>query len=703
MESVGIAQNVFGSRLPGVLLGALGGGLLYLLARVLFRRRSVALIAAVLIAAEGMLFANSRIAMNDVYVTTFLLAAVLLFAPLYVAASRRPWTAIGLLLGAGVALGLALAAKWVAVYAIGGLVLLVLLRSWLGRIIALVGMVALTAVLGAMAIRASPVEDPNLNWTFLVLMLSLTGLLAAATVRHPLPIGKGEVTLLILGPLVIGVSMLVVGLAEPESLEGGMLAPDRLRLGGVLAIILGVLFLFGASLATRMGRGPFSTAAPPPDVGTSGWLRPGRLLGLPWLFTLACLALVPLGVYAISYAPWVDLGNQWLTGLPEGRSGQTLFDLTRSMYEYHDDLRAEHAASSPWWAWPFDLKPVWFYQGRFAGSVTGLIYDTGNLVIFWMGIPAMAFAAWMGWRRRSPALALVVLMWAALWMPWARIDRATFQYHVYASLPFLVLALSYFLAELWSGPSPRAWFLARASAAVAILAVPLLWLFRQPLCIIAGTSSAHPDGVACGEITRAAQLSEAAIVSLLVSAVGASLAAWLGWRASLLRRGAYPGGSRDQNSVLLALVAIAMGTLVVVVAVNLLLGTTAIFTLDVTPEVLALIGLVVLATPAWMALHARDSRRFVVGVLAIAVLWLLVWYPNISGLPLPSEIAHVYQGLLPTWNWDFQFAVNLDPATNAGTVDISTFVVALVATLFVVAVALVAWLWGQGASDAVER
>jgi hypothetical protein len=155
--------------------------------------------------------------------------------------------------------------------------------------------------------------------------------------------------------------------------------------------------------------------------------------------------------------------------------------------------------------------------------------------------------------------------------------------------------------------------------------------------------------------------------------------------------------------VLLALVAIAMGTLVVVVAVNLLLGTTAIFTLDVTPEVLALIGLVVLATPAWMALHARDSRRFVVGVLAIAVLWLLVWYPNISGLPLPSEIAHVYQGLLPTWNWDFQFAVNLDPATNAGTVDISTFVVALVATLFVVAVALVAWLWGQGASDAVER
>ena len=39
----------------------------------------------------------------------------------------------------GVLLGLALASKWVAAYAIGGFVLLVLLRSALGRVIALAG------------------------------------------------------------------------------------------------------------------------------------------------------------------------------------------------------------------------------------------------------------------------------------------------------------------------------------------------------------------------------------------------------------------------------------------------------------------------------------------------------------------------------------------------------------------------------------
>ena len=33
----------------------------------------------------------------------------------------------------------------------------------------------------------------------------------------------------------------------------------------------------------------------------------------------------------------------------------------------------------------------------------------------------------------------------------ARIDRAAFQYHYYTALPFVVLALAYFIAEIWHG------------------------------------------------------------------------------------------------------------------------------------------------------------------------------------------------------------------------------------------------------------
>ena len=150
-------------------------------------------------------------------------------------------------------------------------------------------------------------------------------------------------------------------------------------------------------------------------------------------------------------------GHQLWPGFPAGHTGQTLVDLTEQMYRYHNTLTAAHPASSPWWAWPFDLKPVWFYQDSFAGGTSAAIYDAGNLVAWWMAVPALAFVAWQAYRRRSLALALIAIGFACQWLAWARIDRAAFQYHYYTSLPFITLALGYFTAEIWNGPSRRTW------------------------------------------------------------------------------------------------------------------------------------------------------------------------------------------------------------------------------------------------------
>ncbi|MFN8619596.1 MAG: phospholipid carrier-dependent glycosyltransferase [Chloroflexota bacterium] len=147
--------------------------MLYLLSRSRFRRRAVASIVAILALAEGMLFANARIAMNDVYVTFFVLAALTVFAGLWLGRWRRALQVIVGPIIVGLLLGLALASKWVAAYAIGGIVLLILLRSALGRLIALVAMVGLTAVLGGVAIRTSA-EAQSRNWLFPIIMIGLT-------------------------------------------------------------------------------------------------------------------------------------------------------------------------------------------------------------------------------------------------------------------------------------------------------------------------------------------------------------------------------------------------------------------------------------------------------------------------------------------------------------------------------------------------
>ena len=39
----------------------------------------------------------------------------------------------------------------------------------------------------------------------------------------------------------------------------------------------------------------------------------------------------------------------------------------------------------------------------------------------------------------------------------------------------------------------------------------------------------------------------------------------------------------------------------------------------------------------------------------------MIWYPNISALPLPSTVVNAFQGLLPTYLYAFQFPVNTAP------------------------------------------
>ena len=406
VATVDAGNNQFAYRFPGVLLGSLMAVLIYLLARFLFKRRTIAVIAALLVLADGMMFANARIAMNDTYVAFFIVAAFTLFVPVWLGRWRNPVGIAAALLGVGIFLGLALASKWVGAYAIGGIALLILFRSALGRWIALVAMIGMTAVLGYLAITPNPdVDNPQLNYIFLFLMLALTALLAVAITLRPMRLSRDELRLAIVAPILAGVGAIAIGgyrLANPP--EGVIVSATPVLLG-VALVALGVGVAAAAWFGARHGYGPWATgphvdserepASPPPD---RGWLRPGSgLLGLPWLLAFAAITVVPLIVYTLSYIPWIDLGNQWIAGVPAGNTGQTFIDLQKSMYEYHNYLRATHPASSPWWAWPLDLKPVWFEQNDYAGSTTAVIYDTGNLVLFWLAIPAArGSASWHG-------------------------------------------------------------------------------------------------------------------------------------------------------------------------------------------------------------------------------------------------------------------------------------------------------------------
>jgi len=102
-----------------------------------------------------------------------------------------------------------------------------------------------------------------------------------------------------------------------------------------------------------------------------------------------------------------------------------------------------------------------------------------------MAIVAMGFICWQAFKRRSLGLTLITVAFFWQWISWTRIDRASFQYHFYTALPFFLLALAYFIAELWHGPSRRTWLLARVAAAIALMFPTLLWLLKEPVCGLA--------------------------------------------------------------------------------------------------------------------------------------------------------------------------------------------------------------------------
>jgi hypothetical protein len=681
---VDTGSHAFAWRLPGVIAGALMAALLYLLARLLFRRRSVGLIVAAFALTDGMFFANSRIGMNDTYAAFFIVAAYVVYAALALGRWRgRSALLVGLPL-LGVLLGLALASKWVGAYAIGGVALLTLLRSGLGRIMALGAMAIMTGLLGYYSISAAPdVANPQLNVTFLLMMVLLTFLLAAGIALRPIRWTVDELRFAVWAPLLLGIAAAGAGVLLGSRLSGTPLPAHVLVAAGFLLVLAAAAAYAIPILLARFGAGPLAPSPQPDEaralVGPAGrppeqsWLVPGASLGLPWLWALGCMTVVPLVVYVISYIPWVALGNQFWTGFPPGNHGQTLWELTVAMFNYHNDLRVPHPASSPWWAWPFDLKPVWWYQGSLADGTAASIYDAGNLVLFWLSVPAVPWVAWQAWRRRSLALTIVVLAAASQWLPWVWVDRATFQYHFLTTLPFSFLALAYFVAELWHGPARRTWALARTSAALAILGPAILWLAKGPLCVLAGTAIVDSGSQVCGAVANPVIVTERVAAAALVIVLGAAGVVSLWWSAhSAAREGAaeHPAreGAAEHPARALAPAGLALLLmLLALVAVQTLVPDRQFASVPLGSGgplvVAALVGLL-LCGPAWLVLRARDPRRFAVGVAVMATLWFVVWYPNIAALPLPSSFVNMYQGLLPTWIYDFQFTVNMTPAAH---------------------------------------
>jgi dolichyl-phosphate-mannose-protein mannosyltransferase len=131
-------DDAFGWRIASALAGTALVGVVYALAFTLFRDRFVAALSGLLVALDGLVFVESRIAKPDIFLTLFLFGAYAAFWRFLRDRLDRPDPPAGRALAwlylAGAACGAAIATKWTTVVPLAVIpVTLALLRGW-GRI-----------------------------------------------------------------------------------------------------------------------------------------------------------------------------------------------------------------------------------------------------------------------------------------------------------------------------------------------------------------------------------------------------------------------------------------------------------------------------------------------------------------------------------------------------------------------------------------
>ena len=169
---------------------------------------------------------------------------------------------------------------------------------------------------------------------------------------------------------------------------------------------------------------------------------------------LSCLIFfvaVPALIYYCSYIPYFA---------PEG--GVTVQKIIRAaehMLSYHSTpgLGMDHYFYSPWYQWPVIAKPMWYYSGSYEpDGYASTIMALGNPAVWWTGLLGLIGVAVVAIRRHydeknhaltlyadtdDPRYALLLICFAAQYLPWVPVPRGTYIYHYFPSVPFIILCL----------------------------------------------------------------------------------------------------------------------------------------------------------------------------------------------------------------------------------------------------------------------
>ena len=180
--------------------------------------------------------------------------------------------------------------------------------------------------------------------------------------------------------------------------------------------------------------------------------------------------LVPGLIYLLSYIPFV--------GRESGLWDKMIAN-QKYMFSYHANLDATHAYSSHWYEWPTMVRPIFYYSGIISDTTREGISAFGNPLVWWIGIPAFAYMVYLVFKKKDRIAMFICIGYLAQYLPWMLVDRCTFIYHYFPSVPFVVLMIMYAALTLKDLLPEKRYYM--ALGIYALVAVALFALFYPVL------------------------------------------------------------------------------------------------------------------------------------------------------------------------------------------------------------------------------
>ncbi len=192
-------------------------------------------------------------------------------------------------------------------------------------------------------------------------------------------------------------------------------------------------------------------------------------------FCIIWFVLVAGGIYYMSY---------YYYGVSQGMSGVGMFfdpdyakivwDNQVSMLSYHSGVNATHPYSSKWYQWIFNIRPILYYLNYGEGT-RGSIAAFLSPLVCWGGLLAMVGMGFLALRRKDKRAGFILLGYLAQLVPWMLISRLQFNYHYFACVVFLCLAIGYVCTALeQAGHKKTVYAVSGVSVALFVLFYPAL-------------------------------------------------------------------------------------------------------------------------------------------------------------------------------------------------------------------------------------